>query len=50
MTNWQRDHVCSMFSGVGHDVSPDTTLEDDPEPYLYCGPVKVRPKTCFNPY
>ena len=25
MTNWQRDHMCSMSSGVGHDVSPDTT-------------------------
>ena len=40
----------SMSSGVGHDVSPDTTLEDDPEPYPYCGLTKVQPKPCFNPY
>ena len=50
MTNWQRDHMCSMSSGVGHDVSPDTTPEDDPKPYPYCGPAKARPKPCFNPY
>ena len=39
-----------MSSGVGHDVSPDTTPEDDPEPYPYCSPAKVQPKPCFNPY
>ena len=50
MTNWQRDHMCSMSSGVGHDVSPDTTPEDDPEPYPYCGPAKARPEPYFNPY
>ena len=50
MTNWQRDHVCSMSSGVGHDVSPDTIPEDDPEPYPYCGLAKAQPKPCFNPY
>ena len=41
---------CSMSSGVGHLVSPNTTLEDDPEPYPYCGPTKARPKPCFNSY
>ena len=50
MTNWQRDHACSMSSGVGLDVTPDTTLEDDPEPYPYCGPAKSRPRPRFNPY
>ena len=49
MTNWQRDHACSMFFAVGHDVSPNTTLEDDPEPYPYCGPAKARPKL-YMPY
>ena len=48
--NWQRDHACSISSGVGFDVSPDTTSEDDPEPYPYCGPTKSWPKPCFNPY
>ena len=41
MTNWQRDHACSMSFGVGHHVSPDTTPEDDPEPYPYCGSAKA---------
>ena len=41
MTNWQRDHACRMSSGVGLDVTPDTTPEDDPEPYPYCGPAKA---------
>ena len=50
MTNWQRDHVCSMFSGVRHHVSPNTTPEDDPEPYPYCDSAKARPKPSFNPY
>ena len=50
MINWQQDHMCSMFSGVGHDVSPDTTPEDDLEPYPYCGLAKARSKPCFNPY
>ena len=50
MTNWQRDHACSMSSGVGLDVTPDTTPEDDPEPYPYCGPVKSRPRPLFNPF
>ena len=48
-TNWQRDHACSMSSEVQHDVSPDT-IEDDLEPYPYCGPTIARPKPCFNPY
>ena len=48
MTNWQQDY--SMSSRVGPDVSPNTTLEDDPEPYLYCGDTKARPKPYFNPY
>ena len=42
--------MCSMSSRVGHDVSPDTTPKDDPEPYPYCGPAKVQPKPYFNPY
>ena len=50
ITNWQRDHANIMSSGVGLDVSSDTTLEDDPEPYPYCGPAKLWPKPCFNPY
>ena len=50
ITNWQRDHANIMPSGVGLDVSSDTTPEDDPEPYPYCGPVKSRPKPRFNPY
>ena len=50
MTNWQRDHMCSMSSGVGHDVSPDTTPEDDSEPYPYYGPTKAWPEPSFNPY
>ena len=48
--NWQRDHANSMSSSVGLDVSLDTTLEDDLEPYPYCGPAKARPKPRFNPY
>ena len=39
-----------MSSYVGLDVSPDTTSEDDPEPYPYCGPTKSQPKPRFNPY
>ena len=39
-----------MSLAVGVDVSPDTTLEDDPEPYPYCGPAKLRPRARFNPY
>ena len=35
-----------MFYGVGLDISPDTTPENDPESYLY----KVQPKPHFNPY
>ena len=50
MTNWQCDHACSMSSSVGLDVTPDTTLEDDPEPYPFCGLAKSRPKPHFNPY
>ena len=50
MTNWQRDHAYSMSSGVGLDVTPDTTLEDDPEPYPYCGPAKSWPRPRFDPY
>ena len=42
--------MCSMSFGVGHDVSPDTTPEDDPEPYPYYGPAKAQPKPCFNSY
>ena len=50
MINWQRDHVCSMSSRVRHDDSPDTTSEDDPKPYPYCGPAKAHRKPSFNPY
>ena len=50
MTNWQRDHACSMSSSVGLDVTPDTIPEDDPEPYPYCGPTKLRLRPRFNPY
>ena len=50
MTNWQRDHVCSMSSGIGHDISPNTTPKDDPEPYPNCGLAKAWPKPYFNPY
>ena len=50
ITNWQCDHANSMSSGVGLDVSLDTTPEDDREPYPYCGPAKLRPKPYFNPY
>ena len=32
------------------DVSSDTTPEDDPEPYPYCGPTKLQPRPRFNPY
>ena len=39
-----------MSSRVGLDVSPDTTPEDDPQPYPYCGSMKAWPKPCFNPY
>ena len=39
-----------MSSGVGPDVSSDTTPKDDPEPYSYCGPTKLRPKSHFYPY
>ena len=39
-----------MSSEVGHHVSPDTTPEDDLEPYPYCGPAKAQPKSYFNPY
>ena len=42
--------MCSMSSGIGHDVSPNTTPEDDLEPNPYYGPAKVRPKPYFNPY
>ena len=50
MTNWQCDHACSMSSGIDLDVTPDTTPEDDPEPYSYCGPAKSMPRPRFNPY
>ena len=50
ITNWQYDHANIMSSGVGLDVSSNTTPEDDPEPYPYCSPAKSRPKPCFNPY
>ena len=39
-----------MSLGIGLDVSLDTTLEDDPEPYPYCGLAKSRPRPHFNPY
>ena len=39
-----------MSSGVGLDVTPDTTPEDDPEPYPYCGLAKSRPRPRFNLY
>ena len=39
-----------MSSGVGHDVSPETTPQDDPKPYSYCGSAKAQPKPCFNSY
>ena len=39
-----------MSSGFGLDVSPDSTPEDDLEPYPYCGPIKLQPKPRFNPY
>ena len=32
MSNWQWNHTCSMSSFIGADVSPDTSLRDDPEP------------------
>ena len=50
MTNWQHDHTCSMSSGFGLDVSPDTNPEVDPETYPYCGLAKSRPRPRFNPY
>ena len=50
ITNWQRDPANIMSSSVGLDLSPDTTPEDDSEPYPYCGPAKSRPKPRFNPY
>ena len=50
ITNWQHDHANSMSSGIRLDVSPDTTPEDDPKPYSYCGPAKSWPKPSFNPY
>ena len=50
MTNWQCDHACNMYSGIGLDVTPDTTPEDDPEPYPYCGLAKSRPRPHFIPY
>ena len=46
----QHDYACSMSSGVELDVSPDTVLEDDLEPYPYCGPAKSQPKPRFNLY
>ena len=39
-----------MSFGVGLDVSPNSTPEDDPGPYSYCGPAKSRPKPGFNSY
>lgn len=50
ITNWQRDHARSGAFGGLPDVPPDTTPEDDPEPFPYCGPAKARPKPSFNPY
>ena len=50
MSNWQRDHACSMSSSIEANVASDTTLEDDLEPDSYCGPSKARPKPQFNPY
>ena len=50
MTNWQHDHACCMSSGVGFDVTPNTTPEDDLEPYPYCGPAKSRSRLYLNPY
>ena len=39
-----------MSSGVGHDVTPNTTPKDDSEPYPYYSLTKARPKPRFNPY
>ena len=39
-----------MSSKVGYDVSPNTTPEDNTKPYLSYGPMKARPKPCFNLY
>ena len=39
-----------MSSSVSLDITLDTTPEDDPEPYPYCGSVKSWPRPCFNPY
>ena len=50
MTNWQRDHAYNMSLGIGLDVTPDTTLEDDLGPYPYYGHGKSRPRPRFNPY
>lgn len=50
LTNWEKDHARSIPSSVGPNVPPNTTSEDDPEPYPYCGPAKERPKPRFNPY
>ena len=39
-----------MSFRVGPVVSPDTTPEDDLEPYPYCSPAKAQPKPYFNLY
>ena len=39
-----------MSFSIGLDVSPDTTFEDDPEPYPCCDRAKLRPKPHFNLY
>ena len=39
-----------MSSGVGPDVSPNTTPEDDSKTYSYCGLAKAQLKPYFNPY
>jgi hypothetical protein len=48
--DWRRDHARSCSSENGPTHSADLTPEDDPEPYLLCGPAKERPRPNFNPY
>jgi hypothetical protein len=50
ISDWKRDHARSSSINNGHVYSLDLTVEDDLEPYLYCGPAKKRPRPNFNPY
>lgn len=50
VTDWRRDHDSRSHASTSGAAIPDTTPEDDPEPFPFCGPAKERPAANFNPF